>query len=248
LLVVVLGATAFAAAPEGSGPPGNNGTVKIDGTPWDDHPNNEPHVGCTFQVDFYGYDEGDLEAAYQLELWAPTGHGTLDSGTVAIGEDAAGGGTDLDASVTIDLEDALTSSGQDAHPQQGWHVRLTVHAEGSIGADVKHKMFWVDCATAGGSPSPTVSPTPSESVTPSGSPSPSTRPTHSHSPSSSTSKPRPSTSVLGESGSRTHHARRPGSMRTAFTGTNVTVPLTIAITLLLAGALALRAASRRAAH
>ena len=31
-------------------------------TPFDDHPNNQPHVGCVFQVDFYGYDEGDLDA------------------------------------------------------------------------------------------------------------------------------------------------------------------------------------------
>ncbi|HEV8374234.1 MAG TPA: hypothetical protein VGR68_13625, partial [Actinomycetota bacterium] len=43
-------------------PPGNNGTIKVDGVPFDDAPDNEPHVGCTFQVDFYGYDEGDLFA------------------------------------------------------------------------------------------------------------------------------------------------------------------------------------------
>lgn len=30
-------------------PPGNNGTIKIDDVPFDDHPDNEPHVGCTFQ-------------------------------------------------------------------------------------------------------------------------------------------------------------------------------------------------------
>ena len=35
--------------------------VKVDDVPFDDHPNNEPHVGCSFQIDFYGYDEGDLE-------------------------------------------------------------------------------------------------------------------------------------------------------------------------------------------
>src|SRR4029453_11982527 len=51
-----------ASALQGGGPPGNNGTVKIDGVAFDDHPNNEPHVGCIFQVDFYGYDEGDLFA------------------------------------------------------------------------------------------------------------------------------------------------------------------------------------------
>ena len=49
-------------ASAGPNPPGNNGTIKIDDVPFDDHPNNEPHVGCVFQVDFYGYDEGDLDA------------------------------------------------------------------------------------------------------------------------------------------------------------------------------------------
>src|SRR5690606_18956235 len=34
-------------------------------------------------------------------------------------------------------------AGIEPHPQQSWHVRLTVHAEGSQGADVKHKTFWV---------------------------------------------------------------------------------------------------------
>ncbi len=42
----------FGSAWAAPNPPGNNGTVKIDDVPFDDHPNNEPHVGCTFQVDF----------------------------------------------------------------------------------------------------------------------------------------------------------------------------------------------------
>jgi hypothetical protein len=129
-------------------PPGNNGTVKIDGLPLDSAPNNEPHPGCTFEIDFYGFDEGDLDATYILELHPPSGRGTLTSGTVFIGEDAAGGGRDLDASTgLIDLGPALADSGASANRNQGFHVRLTVHAEGSIGSDVKHKVFWVsECA------------------------------------------------------------------------------------------------------
>ena len=54
-------------------PGGNNGTVKIDGVDFDDHPNNEPHVGCVFQVDFYGYDadtpDEDLQATVLFEAW-----------------------------------------------------------------------------------------------------------------------------------------------------------------------------------
>jgi hypothetical protein len=125
-------------------PPGNNGTVKIDEAPFDDHPNNEPHVGCVFQSDLYGYDEGDLNADVTFEGHSPTGGGVLLTDTVFIGEDSAGGGTDLDASTTYDLSEALADI--EPHPVQGHHVRLTINAEGSQGADVKHKVFWVeDC-------------------------------------------------------------------------------------------------------
>jgi hypothetical protein len=51
--VLALLAVASLASPAwAQDPPGNNGTVKIDDVPFDDLPNNEPHVGCTFQVDF----------------------------------------------------------------------------------------------------------------------------------------------------------------------------------------------------
>ena len=65
--------------------------------PFDDHPNNEPHVGCVFQVDFYGYDEGDLTADVTFRAHPPTGTAVLLTDEVFIGEDPAGGGTDLDA-------------------------------------------------------------------------------------------------------------------------------------------------------
>ena len=142
----------------GPNPPGNNGTVKIDDTPFDDHPNNEPHVGCVFQVDFYGYDEGDLDATVTFEAHPPTlrdgDDQVLLTDTVFIGEDDnSGGGSEagLDASETYTLD--LT--GIEPHANQGVHVKLTVHAEGSKGADVKHKVFWV----TGCGPGPTTTTT-----------------------------------------------------------------------------------------
>jgi hypothetical protein len=147
-LAMSLGFMATIASTSLAIPPGNNGTIKVDGVPFDDHPNNEPHPGCIFQIDFYGFDEGDLHASMTFRGIPPTGGGTLHSGEVFIGEDAAGGGRDLDASATIDLSQAL--SGIEPHPKQGYHVKLTIHAEGSQGADVKHKVFWVtECAGAG---------------------------------------------------------------------------------------------------
>jgi LPXTG-motif cell wall-anchored protein len=160
----IAGATALvilgAGAPAGASalqedPAGDNGTVKIDDVPFDDHPNNEPHVACEFQVDFYGFDEGDFDATVTFTLVPPTGDNEdiLDD-LVFIGEDPADGGTDLDASETYDLSELL--AGVEPHAQQGIHLRLTVHAEGSQGADTKFKEFWV---TGCGVPPTTSTPT-----------------------------------------------------------------------------------------
>jgi hypothetical protein len=145
IAVITTLALAFAAAPTSAAPipPGNNGTVKIDDVAFDDHPNNEPHVGCAFQVDFYGFDDGDLFAEVTFEAHPPTGPAQeLLTDTVFIGEDDnSGGGSEagLDASVTYTLD----FTGIDPHPKQGFHVKLTVNADGSRGADTKHKVFWV---------------------------------------------------------------------------------------------------------
>jgi hypothetical protein len=130
------------ASPALADPPGNNGDVKIEfsGT---QPPNMEPHVPCTFNIEFYNYDEGDMYGDYSFALQPPTGTSTLLSGSTFIGEDAAGGGTDIDASVAIDLGPSL--SGVTPHPIQGYHIKVTVHADGSIGADTKYKVFWVKC-------------------------------------------------------------------------------------------------------
>jgi hypothetical protein len=136
---------ALPGAGAGPNPPGNNGTVKIDGVEFDTHPDNEPHVGCVFQVDFYGFDEGELFADVTFDVWPPTGGMvTILEDTVFIGEDDnSGGGSEagLDAEATYDLTDLL--AGFEPHPQQGWHVKLTVNADGSQGADTKFKTFWV---------------------------------------------------------------------------------------------------------
>jgi hypothetical protein len=151
---LMLGPTANAAP----NPPGNNGTVKIDRVPFDSHPNNEPHVGCKFQVDFYGYDKGDLFAAVKFESHPPTGPvRVLKTDRVFIGEDSnAGGGSQagLDASRTY----TLSFGNIQPHPKQGFHVKLTVNAQGSQGADVKHKVFWVKSCKV--TPPPTETPGP----------------------------------------------------------------------------------------
>jgi hypothetical protein len=158
--IVMLGVLSTGSSAGAVNPAGNNGTVKIDGQAFDDAPNNEPHVSCPFQVDFYGYDEGPLFAHVTFETHPPTGPvQVLLEDDVFIGEDDnSGGGSEagLDASATYQLD--LT--GIAAHPVQGTHIKLTINAEGSQGADVKHKVFWVN-----GCDGPTPTPTPSESET-----------------------------------------------------------------------------------
>jgi hypothetical protein len=182
-VVALAGCVALAglAIPAFADPPGNNGTIKIDSEVFDDAPNNEPHVGCTFQVDFYGFDEGDLGATVTFEAHPPTlpagSDRTLLTDTVIIGEDTnAGGGSEagLDASETYTLD----FTGIEPHPQQGFHVKLTVNAEGSQGADTKYKVFWVEgCVTP---PTPTPSDTPTPTPTPSDTHTPKPTPSDTH--------------------------------------------------------------------
>jgi hypothetical protein len=142
--------TASAASAWGGDPPGNNGTVKVGEYGFDDSRGNDPHVGCLLRVDFAGFDEGVLSGTATFELLPPTGRGVLLEDSTFIGEDPAGGANDLDASLTADLSGPIAAAGVGLHPQ-GFHVRLTVHADGSIGSDTKHKTFWVsDCGGEGG--------------------------------------------------------------------------------------------------
>jgi hypothetical protein len=166
------GALLLATGASAQDPPGNNGFIKVDDQPLDDIPNNNPHVGCVFHVDFYNYDEGVGEAEVIFEMQAPTKDVdlTVDGDTSPdIGEDPNGGGNDVDASVTYTL-----SFDGEPHPVQGFHVKLTIHAPGSIGADVKHKVFWVE-----GCQPPTTPPTtpPTETTPPTTPPTETTPPT-----------------------------------------------------------------------
>ena len=79
----------------------------------------------------------------EFDAHPPTGPAQeLLTDTVFIGEDNnSGGGSEagLDASVTYTLD----FTGIEPHPNQGFHVRLDINADGSQGADQKHKTFWV---------------------------------------------------------------------------------------------------------
>jgi hypothetical protein len=247
MVVSNLAVTQLASA--GPNPPGNNGTVKVDDSPFDDAPNNEPHVGCTFQVDFYGYDEGDLDATVTFEAQPPTGdRQVLLTDTVFIGEDDnAGGGSEagLDASETYTLD--LT--GIEPHPNQGVHVKLTINAEGSKGADVKHKVFWVSgCETPG--TTTTTKPTTSTSGTTTTTKPTSTSGTTTTTGGSGTSGETSTTAAVGgSSSSAAGGSSSSGGGVLPFTGAGMSLPMLVgAIALLGLGAATLRSGSRRRRH
>jgi hypothetical protein len=230
-------------------PPGNNGTVKIDGMPWDNAPNNEPHPGCSLQIDFYNYEQGDLWAHGTLELWSPTlppsGSAVMYEYNTFVGGDPNGGGTDWDGSVTyLHAYERAEAMGATPNKNQGYHVRLTVHVPaGSIGADTKYKMLWLNCETQGGA---TVTPTPGgEQVTPTpttsaGGHHETPSPTGSGAVPGSTVTPRSS----GSSGAVLGATVTPGASGLAFTGSDVLVPLIACIALLLAATAGLRLARK----
>ncbi len=153
--LAMLALASFAGPVGAANPPGNNGTVKVDKVPLDTLPDNESHPGCTFGVDFYGFDEGALSATATFTVIAPTVSVDAVVATpppVFIGQDpASGAGTasGFDATVTYDLNQVLFPyMGADG---KGAHVKLTVHADGAANADTKYKTFWVTgCTDQGG--------------------------------------------------------------------------------------------------
>jgi hypothetical protein len=236
-----VGALSLLANAASADPPGNNGTVKIDGEPFDTVPDNQPHVGCTFQVDFYGFDEGDLNADVKFEAWAPTqlesDSQVLLTDTVFIGEDSsAGGGSEagLDAEKTYTLD--LT--GITPHPQQGVHVKLTINAPFSQGADVKHKVFWVTgCGGGGGGTTTTTQPGETTTTTTPGETTTTTQPgetTTTTTPGETTSTTAPGGGGGGASSSQTTAGAGSSASSTEeagglpFTGSSGTVPMVIA--------------------
>src|SRR3954471_10720822 len=176
LTLPALWSATAAAAPA---PPGNNGTVKVEGEAMDRLHDNDPHVGCQFFIQWYGFDEGSRTSTVTFAAQAPTGSGeTLTTDTVTF--DGHGSGNVLDHQESYDLTSALAGR-ESAH--EGFHVKLTVATDGSHGANEKHKVFWVSgCGEGAGRPatategesesidssSSDVTPQPSTAVSPTG--------------------------------------------------------------------------------
>jgi len=148
--VLALGAGLWTPA-NANPPPGNNGTIKVnnevfDTDPANEDPNNQPHVGCVFAIDFYNYEASVDEVTMDFRIQPPNGpfeplltqYGTLD------GDDASGAGeAGIDGQFVVDLSDELAE--YEPQPNQGYHVKLEITATDGTpqGSVVKHKTFWV---------------------------------------------------------------------------------------------------------
>jgi hypothetical protein len=162
----MVGAVTIVGASVGwADPPGNNGTVKINSQDVNSSNDisNSPHVPCDFQVEFFGFDEGQT-ATITFTIHPPSGNGdVLLSETKTISNDPAGGGLN-------DVDEVFKYSGTsfgldrfNAQPQQGFHVKLTIESAGVPGGK-KHKVFWLKCVPTSPSPSVTASPSQSPST------------------------------------------------------------------------------------
>ncbi|MEV4536491.1 LPXTG cell wall anchor domain-containing protein [Asanoa sp. NPDC049518] len=136
-------------------PPGANGDVKIDGFPYAEANSNEPHVSCQFRVEFFNFDK-DEHADIILSTQPPSGKFVeIERLTnVLVSDDAATGGSvkrDPDAYFEFSADD-LALDVAEPHPQQGYHIKLTVDRRNHPEWTEKHKVFWLGPCTTTPSP------------------------------------------------------------------------------------------------
>ena len=136
---IAIAAGLMAPVPAGAEPGGNNGTVKVDGGDLNGN-SNEPHVGCDFSIEWFGFDPG-AESTVVFTMQSPTddpatpgASASMQFGPIALDNNGNG-------AQSFSIYDLL----KNFTPQQnqGFHVKLEVQAPWSNGNDTKYKTFWV---------------------------------------------------------------------------------------------------------
>ena len=145
----------------GDGPAGNNGVIKVDGSPLDDatgpdaenspgrsHRDNEPRVGQCFNVDWYGFEGGGATSDVSFELLGPNKQYNLNvtGPDPTLENDGQGNADDQDKTQSYDLRAALTAAEGSGAGEfgQGFLVKVTAETDDlSHGASRKSKVFWV---------------------------------------------------------------------------------------------------------
>ncbi|HEV2685565.1 MAG TPA: hypothetical protein VGW79_02900, partial [Actinomycetota bacterium] len=91
-------------------PAGNKGTVKVDDESFDGIPDNDPHPGCTFFLQFFFFPRATT-ATYTFAMWNPTTKDSKSKGPSTGGSIALDPTTKPNAERLIDLTSFLQSSG-----------------------------------------------------------------------------------------------------------------------------------------
>jgi hypothetical protein len=120
--------------------PGNSGTIKISAVDSVADPSNEPHPGCSFRVDFYGFRAGTFDVTVSTQ--PPTGREVLLTDVVTLATDARG--NELQLQKVYDVASMLPASDDGR-----WHLRVDVARQGQPGNGSKTKVFWLECPTDG---------------------------------------------------------------------------------------------------
>ncbi len=130
---------ALAATPAVADAGGNNGSIKVAEVDQVGTESNDPHVGCTFAIEWYNFDaKAASEVTFESQDNDVTITGVQGKTSVVLEDDAAAGNSDLDGREIYTLSFAGAP-----HAEQGYHVKVTTASEGSKGDDTKSKVFWV---------------------------------------------------------------------------------------------------------
>src|SRR4051794_1853358 len=119
---------------------GNNGTIKIDGADIKAGKDNDPHVGCGFDVEWFDFDAGAQHVDLTFDAQPPTGNVNLVTDSFDPPAFAAAG---QQLSKHYDLSAAIQAAGLTPQPSQGFHVKLEIHTTAASGSDIKQKTIWV---------------------------------------------------------------------------------------------------------
>jgi hypothetical protein len=136
------------AGPDNGDPRGNNGTIKIDTVPGDSARANRPHPGCSFVLQFFGFD-ADQHADITFTGQAPTRSAgpLLTLTNQLISTTPADAAFEDGHSLTFTAADLGLLGTPTA--AKGWHVKVAVDVLEAPGG-AKQKVFWLDCPVADG--------------------------------------------------------------------------------------------------
>ncbi len=139
-----------APTPRGDDPPGvaNSGTIKISTWSEPPSPSNNPHPGCGFRVDWYGFRTGTFDVT--ISTHPPTGRDVLVTDVVVIATREQG--NTLQVMRSYDVRPLLPPSDDGR-----WHIRVEAERRDMPGNGAKTKMLWLECPVE---EAPDVQPTP----------------------------------------------------------------------------------------